>query len=66
MIACMKFPIVVRSVMVLHDCRAVFADSRAADEYLAQSAHYHREQDGTAAELMAAGKSPVPPGEWAP
>jgi hypothetical protein len=43
-----------------------FADNRAADEFLALCAHNHREQDVEIAELVAVGKSPIPPEEWAP
>ena len=50
-----------RAAQLAHSTHSAFADNRAADEFLDLCAHNHREQDVWIAELVADGKSPVPP-----
>jgi hypothetical protein len=50
-----------RTAQLAHSTHSTFADNRAADEFLEQCAQHQREQDVWAAELVADGKSPLPP-----
>jgi len=55
-----------RAVQLAHLARSNLADSRAADGFMQICVHNHREEDVVIAELVADGKSPVPPAKWAP
>jgi hypothetical protein len=55
-----------RAAQLRQSGRGDFADDRTADEFLALCARSRREQDVEIAELVAAGKHPIPPPSWTP
>jgi hypothetical protein len=55
-----------RAAQLRQSGRGDFADDRTADEFLALCARSRREQDVEIAELVAAGKNPMPPPSWTP